>query len=159
MTVVLKLYITVVPIEAILWLLWSVAIQPLLQDVPGQLLFYYWILLLWDWAPTGLCLTSCTAFLCSFSITSSAGLIPCPHVKFSVVYKPPIPSLAPHVVVLLTEKEKQEGSSDLVVNKMSSELGHSEVELSSEWKCTTGRRQCRSGAQLMAEDGYWESPA
>lgn len=58
------------------------------------------------------------------------------------------------MVVLLTEKEKQEGSSDLVVNKMSSELGHSEVELPSEWKCTAGRRQCGSGAQLMAEDGY-----
>lgn len=58
------------------------------------------------------------------SITSSTGLIPCPPFGFSLIHKPPFPSVAPHVVVFLTEKEKQEGSSDLVVNKISSKLGH-----------------------------------
>lgn len=33
------------------------------------------------------------------------------------------------MVVLLAEKEKQEGPSDMVVNKMSSKLGHWEAEL------------------------------
>lgn len=37
------------------------------------------------------------------------------------------PPIASHMVVLLTEKEKQEGSSDLVVNRMSSQLGHLEA--------------------------------
>lgn len=44
--------------------------------------------------------------------------------RFRLIHKPPFPSAAPHVVVSLTEKGKQEGSSDLVVNKMSSKLGH-----------------------------------
>jgi hypothetical protein len=76
------------------------------------------------WSPHWLLVNLCYSLPESLSVT------------FPILY----PSTASHVVVLRTEKEKQEGSSDVVMSKMSSELGQLEVELIWEWKCTTGRR-------------------
>lgn len=124
-------------------------------------LFFVCMLLL-DWAQIVLHLTSCLALWRLYYLVYRTNPMPPLQIQ-SCSQTDPFPSGVPHMVVL-TEKEKQQGSSDLVVNKVSSKLGHSEVELTSEWKCTTGRRWCRSNPWLKIDiespppRGAWLSP-
>lgn len=148
----------------------SVSTQPLLHYVSGHLLLCHWIallicLLLPDCAPVSLCLTSCIAFWRVFLILfyRTASLrndrISPPSNLVLFTNSPISFNNSSHCCVFNRKKEKQEGWFDLVVNKMSSQLGHLEDELTSKWKYTKSRSQCRSGARLIAEDRHWEQPS